>query len=44
MNLEVNCRLWLIMVIDVVSSTGKFTSLIGGADTRGPVHVGIEST
>ena len=44
MNLEVNCRLWLIMVIDVVSSTGKFTNLVRGADTQGPVHVGIEST
>lgn len=44
MNLEVNCRLWLITVIDVVFSTGKFTSLVGGVDTRGPMHVGIEST
>lgn len=44
MNLSVNCRPWLIMVIDVVCSAGKFTSLVGGADTQEAVHVVTEST
>lgn len=45
-NLKVNCQLWLIMVIDVVSSTGKFTMnpQVGDADTQEAVHVEAEST